>query len=108
MADRVLLLLGLCAVFGGLLALLTAGSRTGERKGVTRSLAIMETLKRPSPTLREKDLERPFAERVLGPLRPGWRCSGDGSPRTSGTSGSGTSWTSPGTRPGGPRTGCSA
>ena len=69
MADRVLLLLGLCAVFGGLLALLTAGSRTGERKGVTRSLAIMETLKRPSPTLREKDLERPFAERVLGPLR---------------------------------------
>jgi tight adherence protein C len=62
---------GLALVF---LAILLAIASTGAlsagtpRSGVARSLAAVEAIQRPRRDLRERDLDRPFAERVLDPL----------------------------------------
>jgi tight adherence protein C len=66
-----LLAAGLALVF---LAILLAIASTGvlsagtPRAGVARSLAAVEAIQRPRRDLRERDLDRPFAERVLDPL----------------------------------------
>ena len=66
-----LLVAGLALVF---LAIVLAIAATGvlsagtPRSGVARSLAAVEAIQRPRRDLRERDLERPFAERVLDPL----------------------------------------
>ncbi len=68
MASSTLLLAGLGAIFLGLLlALATTGVLTAERQAVARSLAAVQALQAAPRALREKELERPFAERVLGP-----------------------------------------
>jgi tight adherence protein C len=68
---NLLLAAGLGLVF---LAIVLAIAATGvfaegvPKSGVARSLAAVEALQRPRRDLRERDLDRPFAERVLDPL----------------------------------------
>ncbi|MGZ4625945.1 MAG: type II secretion system F family protein [Kineosporiaceae bacterium] len=66
-----LLVAGLALVFAAIvLAIAATGvlSAGTPRSGVARSLAAVEAIQRPRRDLRERDLERPFAERVLDPL----------------------------------------
>jgi tight adherence protein C len=63
------LTVGLAAIFVGLvgtLATLVIGD--SQRRAVARSLAAMDTFRAVPRPMREQDLERPFSERVLGPL----------------------------------------
>jgi tight adherence protein C len=66
-----LLAAGLALLF---LAIVLAIASTGvlstgtPRSGVARSLAAVEAIQRPRRDLRERDLDRPFTERVLDPL----------------------------------------
>lgn len=62
--------LGLGAMFTALLLLVLATGLLdrGRGQGVTRSLAAVEALGITSHALRERELRRPFAERVLDPL----------------------------------------
>jgi tight adherence protein C len=60
-AGAVLLCLGLT------IALSTVGALTTERRSVARSVAAIQALDSAPQSLKE-ELERPFAERVLGPL----------------------------------------
>ena len=63
-----LLMLGAVLVFVALtLCLSTIGVLTGERRGVARSVAAIPAMDR-APDIVKQELERPFAERVLGPL----------------------------------------
>ncbi|MGF9756873.1 type II secretion system F family protein [Microvirga sp. 0TCS3.31] len=62
------LLIGAALVFVAIALLLsTIGVLTGERRGVARSVAAIQALDR-APDLAKQELERPFVERVLGPL----------------------------------------
>jgi tight adherence protein C len=68
MSATLLLLLGAAAVFAGFtLALCIVGVATAERRGVSRSLAVINALNSAPEPLR-REIERPFAERVLAPL----------------------------------------
>ena len=68
MSATILLLMGAAAVFLGLtLALSVVGVATAERRGVSRSLAVINALNSAPEPLRQ-ELERPFSERVLAPL----------------------------------------
>lgn len=49
------------------LSLTIIGVVTNERRGVARSVASIQALDR-APDVLKQELERPFAERVLGPL----------------------------------------
>lgn len=67
MGSTPLLLLGLTAVFAGVsLAIATLTTMTSERKQVSRSLAQIQALHATAPAVRQ-ELNRPFAERVVGP-----------------------------------------
>ena len=64
------LILGLGAVLlcvGIVLALSTIGVVTAERRGVARSVAAIRALDK-APAAMKAEVERPFAERVLGPM----------------------------------------
>jgi tight adherence protein C len=64
------LILGLGAVLlciGIVLALSTIGVVTAERRGVARSVAAIQALDK-APAAMKTEVERPFAERVLGPM----------------------------------------
>jgi tight adherence protein C len=62
------LMLGAALVFAAIVIFLaTFGVLTGERRGVARSVAAIQAMDR-VPDLAKQELERPFVERVLGPL----------------------------------------
>jgi tight adherence protein C len=62
------LMIGAALVFVAIALLLsTIGVLTGERRGVARSVAAIQAMDR-APDVVKQELERPFAERVLGPL----------------------------------------
>jgi tight adherence protein C len=66
-----LLLTGLVLFFAAIVLLIVATgvlNAGAPRSGVARSLAAMETINRPRRDMREQELARPFAERVLDPL----------------------------------------
>lgn len=68
MSSTLILLLGAGMVFLALvLSLSLIGVATGERRGVARSVAAIRALDAAPESLKE-ELERPFVERVLGPL----------------------------------------
>lgn len=67
MVSTLLLLLGLTAIFAGIsAAIATLTTMTSERQQVSRSLAQIRAL-RATPSAVRQDLNRPFAERVVGP-----------------------------------------
>jgi tight adherence protein C len=66
--PALILVLGLAAIFlSFVLTLSIVGVATTERRGVSRSLAAIQAMDS-SPDAVRKELERPFAERVLAPL----------------------------------------
>lgn len=68
MSGSMFLLVGAGLVFFALtLSLSLIGVATGERRGVARSVAAIKALDN-APDSLKAELERPFAERVLGPL----------------------------------------
>lgn len=68
MPSTMFLLVGAGLVFLALtLALSLIGVATGERRGVARSVAAIKALDS-APDVLKAELERPFVERVLGPL----------------------------------------
>jgi tight adherence protein C len=68
MPSMMILLLGAGLVFVALaLSLSMIGVVTSERRGVARSVAAIQALDS-APGVLKDELERPFAERVLGPL----------------------------------------
>ncbi len=68
MGGVVILLVGLAAVFGGvLLALMAFGAVGGEHAQVQRSLAAIEAISSAPDSMR-RDLDAPFGERVLSPI----------------------------------------
>lgn len=69
MSASLFLLLGAGLVFGSLtLALSIIGVASSERRGVARSLDAIRALDSAPAALKQGELERPFAERVLGPM----------------------------------------
>lgn len=66
-AGVVLALGALCVFLATALALVVIGVATRERRGVSRSLAVIRVMDAAPDALR-RELERPFAERVLVPL----------------------------------------
>lgn len=69
MSSSMLLLLGGLLMFAAItLALSIVGVASTERRGVARSLGAIKALDAAPAALREQELERPFAERVLAPL----------------------------------------
>ncbi|WP_165807139.1 type II secretion system F family protein [Nocardioides currus] len=63
------LLLGAVLVFAAFtLALSLIGVTSSERRGVARSIGAIQALDSAPSALKEAELERPFAERVIGPL----------------------------------------
>lgn len=69
MTASVVLLLGAALVFASLtLALSIIGVTSSERRGVARSISAINAMDSVSLDLKQQELERPFAERVLGPL----------------------------------------
>lgn len=69
MSATLALLLGAGLVFAALtLALSVIGVTNSERRSVARSLGAIQALDSAPAALRQQELERPFAERVLGPL----------------------------------------
>ncbi|MDQ1486762.1 MAG: tight adherence protein [Actinomycetota bacterium] len=68
MSPHLLLLLGLGGVFAGIVgAIVTLGASASDRQQVSRSLAAIDAMVARPETVR-RDLDRPFNERVLGPL----------------------------------------
>jgi tight adherence protein C len=66
------LAIGLGAIYFGLfVAVITAGSITRERHAINRSLAAVESFQAGPRAVRQQELQRPFADRVLGPVT--WR-----------------------------------
>lgn len=69
MAPSLLLLVGSVLVFAAFtLVLSLIGVTSTERRGVSRSIGAIQALDNATTALKETELERPFAERVLGPL----------------------------------------
>ncbi|MGZ4593224.1 MAG: type II secretion system F family protein [Actinomycetes bacterium] len=67
MTSTLLLLIGLLGIFGAVaLAIVTLTTMTSERAQVSRSLAQIQAL-RATPSALRQELNRPFAERVVGP-----------------------------------------
>jgi tight adherence protein C len=68
MSPHLLLLLGLAGVFAGIVgAIVTLGASASDRQQVSRSLAAIDAMVARPEAVR-RDLDRPFNERVLGPL----------------------------------------
>ncbi|MGS0626069.1 hypothetical protein ACU8YE_24660, partial [Ralstonia sp. VS2407] len=69
MSSTLFLLLGAGMVFAAItLVLSLIGVASSERRGVARSIGAIQALDAAPAAMREAELERPFAERVLGPL----------------------------------------
>ena len=69
MSSTMILLLGAGLVFAAsTLALSLIGVASAERRGVTRSINAIRALDAAPAAMREAELERPFVERVIGPL----------------------------------------
>lgn len=69
MTSTMYLVLGAGLVFAAFtLALSLIGVASVERRGVARSIGAIQALDAAPAVLREAELERPFAERVIGPL----------------------------------------
>ncbi|PUA80611.1 secretion system protein TadC [Nocardioides currus] len=69
MSSSMFLLLGAVLVFAAFtLALSLIGVTSSERRGVARSIGAIQALDSAPSALKEAELERPFAERVIGPL----------------------------------------
>ncbi len=69
MSGSLLLLFGAALVFASFtLALSVIGVTSTERRGVARSLGAITALDSASSDLRQAEFERPFVERVIGPL----------------------------------------
>jgi tight adherence protein C len=69
MSSSLLLLLGAVLIFAAFtLALSLIGVTSAERRGVTRSISAIQALDAAPTALRQAELDRPFAERVIGPL----------------------------------------
>lgn len=72
MSQTLLLVLGIGAVFGAIVLMLVAlGVGTKEKVAVGRSLAAINALDESTPEMRERELERPFGERVVTPTMTG-------------------------------------
>jgi tight adherence protein C len=68
MTPTLLLVLGLTAIFGSIaLTLSLIGVATSERRAVARSLQAIQAINSAPEALRS-EIDRPFSERVLGPL----------------------------------------
>lgn len=69
MSASLLLLLGVGLMFAAItLALSIIGVASTERRGVARSISAIQAMDSVPLALKQEELERPFAERVLGPL----------------------------------------
>ncbi len=69
MSPSVMLLLGGVLLFSALaLAMSVIGVITVERRGLARSLGAIQALDAAPESMKQEELERPFAERVLAPL----------------------------------------
>jgi tight adherence protein C len=69
MSATLMLLLGAGLTFAAItLALSVIGVASSERRGVARSISAIQAMDSISVALKQEELERPFAERVLGPL----------------------------------------
>lgn len=69
MSATVLLLLGAAFMFAAItLALSLIGVASAERRGVARSISAIQAMNSAPLAMKQEELERPFAERVLGPL----------------------------------------
>jgi len=69
MSGTLLLFLGAGLTFASItLALSVIGVTTSERRGVARSISAIQAMDSAPIALKQEELERPFAERVLGPL----------------------------------------
>jgi tight adherence protein C len=68
MSSQLLLPLGVVAIFAGLLFIVLAlGATASDRQQVGRSLAALDAISSRREEVR-RELDRPFAERVLGPI----------------------------------------
>ena len=64
-----LLVAGLAAIYFGLFLLVsTWGAISRQRQAVSRSLAAMDSFRAGPRAVRQQELDRPFADRVLGPI----------------------------------------
>lgn len=69
MSSSMFLMLGAGLIFASFtLALSLIGVTSSERRGVARSIGAIQALDAAPAALKEAELERPFAERVIGPL----------------------------------------
>ena len=110
LAPNLLLVAGVAGIFLAIgLALSVIGVATAEKRQIGKSLAALEAFSSTPKELVDKELDRPFAERVLAPLadplhrdRPPAHRSGHRRPASS------TASTSPATRSAGTSTGSSA
>ncbi|QIK76884.1 type II secretion system F family protein [Nocardioides piscis] len=69
MSSTLLLLLGAGMLFAALTLMLSLiGVVSTERRGLSRSLDAIAAINAVPDSMRKEELERPFAERVLGPL----------------------------------------
>lgn len=69
MSSSMFLMLGAVLIFAAFtLALSLIGVTSAERRGVARSIGAIQALDAAPSALKEAELERPFAERVIGPL----------------------------------------
>ena len=69
MTATLFLILGAALIFAAFTLLLSIiGVASSERRGVARSLGAIQALDSVSASMRKEEFERPFAERVLGPL----------------------------------------
>ena len=72
-SSQVVLVLGVLGIFVGVVAVVGSFALTtgAQQSGVSRSLAAVEALRAAPQSLRQQELEVPFAERVLGPSMRG-------------------------------------
>ena len=68
MSSQLVLLLGVIAIYAGLMFVVLAfGATASDRQQVGRSLAALDAISSRRDEVR-RELDRPFAERVLGPI----------------------------------------
>jgi tight adherence protein C len=68
MSSQLVLLLGVIAIYAGLVVIVLAlGATASDRQQVGRSLAALDAMSSRREEVR-RELDRPFAERVLGPI----------------------------------------
>ena len=110
LSPTLLLVAGVAGIFLAIgLALSVIGVATAEKRQIGRSLAALEAFSSAPKEMIDKELDRPFAERVLdADARAASPRSAAGSPARTQRRGSSTASTSPATRSAGTSTACSA